>query len=84
MAERFRVDLSSYTVPELEELAIEIGQAIAKKRARYRWPLPLVERSGPVYRNPANACETWSGRGEMPAWLKQALAKGRRPQTLLS
>ncbi len=77
------VDLSSYTVPELEELAREVGQEIAKKRARYRRPVALVERSGPLYRNPANECETWGGRGEPPAWFKRALAGGRWPETLL-
>ncbi len=83
MADEHRVDLSSYTVPELEELARDIGQGIAKKRAKYRRSLPLVEGSGPVYRNPANACETWCGRGEPPAWFKHALARGDSPETLL-
>ena len=84
MADMHRVDLSSYTVPELEELAWAIGQEIARKRARTRRPGALIERSGPVYRNPGNACETWSGRGKWPAWFKRALAEGRRPQSLLS
>ena len=83
MADSQRVDLSGYTVPELEELAREIGQGIAKKRARYWRPVKLVEGSGPVDRNPANACETWCGRGEPPAWFKHALARGDSPETLL-
>lgn len=30
------------------------------------------------YRNPANAEQTWSGRGRQPAWVKEALAKGKK------
>lgn len=30
----------------------------------------------PKYRNPANANQTWSGRGKRPRWLADALAKG--------
>ena len=78
-----RVDLSGYTLQELEELAREIRQEIASKRVRYRRPVALVERAGPVYRNPANACETWSGRGQPPAWFDRAVARGRPPLTLL-
>ena len=28
------------------------------------------------YRNPANAADTWSGRGRKPAWFAAALAAG--------
>ena len=28
------------------------------------------------YRNPADASQTWSGRGRQPAWFKDAIAKG--------
>ncbi len=76
------IDLSSYTVPELERLAKRVGQEIAKKHACFRRPLPVVERGRARYRNPANPSETWSGRGEQPGWFKQALASGRRPENL--
>ena len=32
----------------------------------------------PKYRNPANASETWAGRGKQPKWLAAETAKGRR------
>ena len=35
------------------------------------------------YRNPADASQTWSGRGRQPAWFKDALAKGKSPDDLL-
>ena len=31
----------------------------------------------PKYRNPANANETWSGRGKQPRWLAALTAQGR-------
>ena len=34
------------------------------------------------YRNPANADETWSGRGRQPAWYKAAIGKGKSPKSL--
>jgi DNA-binding protein H-NS len=32
----------------------------------------------PKYRNPANARETWAGRGLKPRWLNAALKGGKR------
>ena len=29
----------------------------------------------PKYRNPANAAQTWAGRGKRPAWFSEALKK---------
>ncbi len=34
------------------------------------------------YRNPANAAETWSGRGRQPGWYKAAVAKGKKPESM--
>lgn len=31
----------------------------------------------PKYRNPANAKETWTGRGKQPRWLASETSKGR-------
>ncbi|MCU4651251.1 H-NS histone family protein [Roseibacterium sp. SDUM158016] len=42
----------------------------------------LSEKSGskgmPKYANPANPDQTWTGRGRQPAWVKDALAKGKK------
>ena len=75
-------DLSSFTIPELERFAKQIGQEIAKKSASFRCQLPVVEQGPARYRNPANPAETWSGRGEQPGLFKLALARGRRPESL--
>jgi DNA-binding protein H-NS len=37
----------------------------------------------PKYRNPANAEQTWAGRGMPPKWLSAELAKGRKLEDFL-
>ncbi len=37
----------------------------------------------PKYRNPANAAETWSGRGKRPRWFTAALKAGKKEKDLL-
>ncbi len=37
----------------------------------------------PKYRNPANAKETWAGRGKQPRWLSAETSKGRNLQEFL-
>lgn len=34
------------------------------------------------YRNPADAKQTWSGRGRQPAWYKEAVSAGTDPKAL--
>ncbi len=38
---------------------------------------PAKEAAAAAYRNPANAAETWSGRGRKPRWLVDLLAEGK-------
>lgn len=37
----------------------------------------------PKYRNPANATETWTGRGRMPVWMKTLIDKGAKREKFL-
>lgn len=37
----------------------------------------------PKYRNPANAAETWAGRGKPPRWLATYLDNGRKIEEFL-
>ncbi len=37
----------------------------------------------PKYRNPANAAETWTGRGRMPVWIKTLVEKGAKREKFL-
>jgi DNA-binding protein H-NS len=34
------------------------------------------------YANPADASQTWTGRGRQPNWVKEALAKGKSLQSM--
>ena len=38
--------------------------------------------SAPKYRNPADASQTWTGKGRQPEWYKSEMAKGTDPQAL--
>lgn len=37
----------------------------------------------PKYRNPADAAQTWSGRGKRPRWFNDALKAGKKEKDLL-
>lgn len=37
----------------------------------------------PKYRNPANAAQTWTGRGRQPLWVADAIAAGKNLDSLL-
>jgi DNA-binding protein H-NS len=37
----------------------------------------------PKYRNPADASQTWTGRGRQPLWVSKAVAAGKSLETLL-
>jgi DNA-binding protein H-NS len=51
------------------------GGAVSAKRSR----TAAVDK----YRNPANASDTWSGRGRQPRWFAAALASGANAGDLL-
>ena len=61
----------------------KIGEEPQRRRGR-----PRAESSGrqdqrrgplpPLYRNPDNPAEVWSGRGHRPGWLKSRLDAGRK------
>ncbi|HYG05937.1 MAG TPA: H-NS histone family protein [Stenotrophomonas sp.] len=37
----------------------------------------------PKYRNPANAKETWTGRGKQPRWMAELTSKGKKVEDFL-
>lgn len=48
------------------------GTAVPRKRS------PAV----PKFANPADALETWSGRGRKPRWFVAALKSGKKPEQM--
>ncbi len=65
---------------ELEEKAKALGFSLSEltgtSATRKRSP------SVPKYANPANKADTWSGRGRKPRWFAEALAKGKKPDSM--
>ncbi len=46
----------------------------------------VMRRRSPAsakYANPADASDTWSGRGRKPRWFIAALASGKQPEDLM-
>lgn len=69
-----------HALAELEEKAKAMGFSLAEltgvTAGRKRTP------SMPKYANPANKSDTWSGRGRKPRWFSDALAKGKKPESM--
>jgi DNA-binding protein H-NS len=62
-----------YTIEELFGGAAPAPGARKAAGARGR----KLGKVAPKYRNPANARETWTGRGKQPRWLATYTAQGR-------
>lgn len=64
----------------LEEKARELGFSLAELTGT--GPARKRSASAPKYANPANAADTWSGRGRKPRWFTEALASGKSESDL--
>jgi DNA-binding protein H-NS len=65
---------------ELDEIARSKGFSLSELTGA----APTRKRSPSVakYANPANKADTWSGRGRKPRWFAEALAKGKKPESM--
>ena len=74
-----------YTVDEL----FGTGRQVREKAgvAAAKGPAKKSSQKGvkvePKYRNPANAEQTWAGRGMPPKWMSAELAKGKKLEDFL-
>ena len=86
MSELKPFDFSMFTDRQLRDLAYQLQAEFVKRRARARALAresgELIEAAGPRYRNPQNSAETWSGRGNMPAWVCIAMERGHSLESL--
>lgn len=55
------------------------GAVEAPKRKTKSGPKKV---SAPKYRNPADADQTWTGKGRQPEWFKAAITKGTSPDKM--
>jgi DNA-binding protein H-NS len=67
-------------IAELDEIARAKGFSLSELTGA----APARKRSPSVakYANPANRADTWSGRGRKPRWFSEALAKGKKPESM--
>src|SRR3546814_2450350 len=75
------VEKEGYSLAELfcgrEERSKVVAPRAAAKKGR------KLGKVAPKYRNPANAKETWSGRGLQPRWLAELVRQGRKAEEFL-
>ena len=69
---------------QIQQLASSAGLSVEEIFAAKKEAAPKAKEEVkvkavvlPKYRNPANAEETWSGRGKAPAWMRDLLLAGR-------
>ena len=66
----------------MEKVARDFGLSVEEVIGTQKAP-SRKSKSEAKYRNPANPAETWSGRGRQPGWYKDAVAKGKSPESML-
>lgn len=65
----------------LKNAGLMIGEVYPQRGRASKGPKATV---APKYRNPADATQTWSGRGKRPVWFVKALKmRGVTPESLL-
>ena len=62
-------------------LADLMGGPAPKPRGRKAKSGPKT-KSAPKFRNPADASQTWTGKGRQPEWYKAEIAKGTDPKSM--
>lgn len=72
-----------YTIAELFGGAAATREPKAAKPAKRAAKKAGGAKIAPKYRNPANAAETWTGRGKPPRWLAAELAAGKSKEAFL-
>jgi len=75
---------------EMEKLAaahgLSVEEVIGSKasssgKAKTKSSTPKA-KSAPKYANPADATQTWTGKGRQPEWFKSAMAAGADPESM--
>ncbi len=67
----------------LEKVARDYGMSLSEVIGGAPAAKKAASGGAPAkYRNPADASQTWSGRGRQPGWYKAAIAKGADPSSL--
>jgi DNA-binding protein H-NS len=76
--ERKREEFFASIRERAEQLGVEPAELAAElSRKGVRSAPDRRAKVAPKYRNPADASETWAGRGVKPKWMQALLAQGR-------
>ena len=75
-------DFSLFSDKHLTDLEAQLRDEMKRRLKLVQSYRELSERGGPVYRNPSNSAETWTGRGRQPKWVREALARELRLEDL--
>jgi DNA-binding protein H-NS len=76
-----KTELSNYNLAELKGLQFDIEKEI-KSRQQDEVKNGAAKNGGAQqgqarFRNPADASQTWTGRGRQPKWIAEGLAGGK-------
>jgi DNA-binding protein H-NS len=75
--EELRVVLAAKMAAQRHELDERLRDLEQFATSSHRPAASLLPKAGPVYRNPDQPSQIWSGRGLRPRWLVFQLAAGR-------
>ena len=80
MSERKPIEFDLFSDRHLLDLAQQVATEIRRRQDAARQLVKerggLMEGESPLYHNPTNGSQTWSGRGRQPSWILDALAHG--------
>ncbi|NIJ67777.1 DNA-binding protein H-NS [Xanthomonas sp. 60] len=75
--------VEGYSIEELFGAAPAPRARKAATKAPSKTAGRKLGKVAPKYRNPANAKETWTGRGKQPRWLAELTSKGKKVEEFL-
>lgn len=67
---------------DMEKIAARLGMTAAQVLGIEKKRKTSKTVGVPKYRNPADASQTWTGRGKRPGWYNNAIKKGKKPEDL--
>ena len=67
---------------ELQKKASELGFTVEELVGQSRRRGAPARRGAPKYRHPENPQNTWTGKGRQPAWYREHMERGGKPEDL--
>ena len=64
------------------KLGFSLEEVVAAPARKQRKSTGPKTKAAPKYANPADASQTWTGKGRQPEWFKSAVAGGAAPESM--